>query len=306
MQVSVILPVYNAQYTIFESVSSILNQSYNNLEILIIDDGSSDNTKLILDQFDDPRLRVIHRENRGLGNTLNQLIELSTNELIARMDADDIAHPDRIKSQVNVFKKNKELAILGGQINFLVNNQIFDRADMPLTHDLIRSELLRGRFPICHPAIMFRKDLAQKIGCYRLGGAGEDLDFFLRMSEVGRIYNISNKVLDYRMEMNSLSSMKRDELNKGYAFAIYNANQRMKSDKELNIEEFNVLVWSKRSIHAKLIEWMHNVSEKHYRKYFFHRSKGMFLMVFIDLVVVCAFRPRAFLLYLKSKLFGTS
>lgn len=303
-KVSIILPAYNAEKTIQDAIQSILNQTYSNIEVIIIDDGSRDNTKKIIQSISDERIIFISRENRGLGNTLNELIDLASYDLIARMDADDIAHIDRIKLQVERLQANPELSMLGGQINFLVNENIFNRADMPLDHKEIRRELMRGRFPICHPAIMFRKNLAKQVGCYRVGGAGEDLDFFLRMSEIGEIANLSQKILTYRMELNSLSSRKRDDLNKGYAFAIYNAHQRMNDKTEMDNRTFDEKVWNKRSFKVKLFEKLHSTSEKFYRNFYYHRSNKNYLLALLDLIVVCSCRPRSLFLNLKSRFIG--
>ena len=301
-RVSVILPAYNAEKTIFSSVDSILKQTYLDFELIIIDDGSKDKTKEIISNIKDERIRFISRENKGLGNTLNEMINLSNGQLIARMDADDIAHVDRIKLQVEKFHDNPQLSILGGQINFLVNDTIFNRADMPLNHQEIRRELMNGRFPICHPAIMFRKDFANKVGGYRVGGAGEDLDFFLRMSEIGEITNLPEKILTYRMELNSLSSRKRDELNKGYAFAIYNAHQRINKKIEIDNQTFDEKIWSRRSIKDKFLEKIHSISERFYRNFYYHRSKNNYLLALLDLIIVCSCRPRSLLLNLNITL----
>lgn len=305
-KVSVILPAYNAEKTIQDAIQSILNQSYSHIEVVIIDDGSIDNTKKIIQSIKDQRIRFISRENKGLGNTLNELIDLASYDLIARMDADDIAHIDRIKLQVEKFQSNPELSMLGGQINFLVNDTIFNRADMPLDHKQIRRELMNGRFPICHPAIMFRKDFAKQVGSYRVGGAGEDLDFFLRMSEIGEIANLSEKILTYRMELNSLSSRKRDDLNKGYAFAIYNAHQRISDKIEIDHQTFDEKIWSRRSIKDKFLEKIHSTSERFYRTFYYHRSKNNYLLALLDLIIVCSCRPRSLFLNLKSRFFGVN
>lgn len=304
--VSVILPVYNAEKTIYVALDSILKQSYTAIEILVIDDGSTDSSKAIIESFTDSRIKLISRENRGLGNTLNELIDLSSYNLIARMDSDDIAHIDRIKLQVEKFQSNPALSMLGGQINFLVNDTLFDRADMPLDHKQIRLELMKGRFPICHPAIMFRKDFAKQVGYYRVGGAGEDLDFFLRMSEIGEISNLPEKILTYRMELNSLSSRKRDDLNKGYAFAIYNAHQRISNKTEIDKQTFDDKIWSCRSIKDKFLEKIHSTSERFYRNFYYHRSKNNYLLALLDLIIVCSCRPRSLFLNLKSRFFGVN
>lgn len=298
--VSIILPAYNAENTIGQAIDSILSQTYKNLELIIINDGSKDSTVQEILKFKDERIKFFSRENRGLGNTLNEMIDIAKGDLIARMDADDISYPDRISKQVKVFLENESIVMVGGQIDFLVNNKTFSRIDMPLDHKNIRAELLKGRFPICHPAIMFKKSAAIKVGCYRLGGAGEDLDFFLRMSEVGLIQNIEDKVLNYRMEFNSLSTSKRDDLNKGYAFAIYNANKRREKLAEVDMIFFEEEIWKRKNIIKSIACYFHNISEKFYRKFYYDKSCGNEILALMDLLIVCLLRPRAFFLRIRK------
>ncbi len=99
--ISVILPVYNSEAYIRESIDSILNQSYSNFEFLILNDGSSDNSEEIILSYKDPRIKYHKHPNCGLAGTLNKGLELSKGELIARQDQDDISLPQRFEKQVN-------------------------------------------------------------------------------------------------------------------------------------------------------------------------------------------------------------
>ena len=114
--VSVIIPCYNAEKYLRESVESIINQSYPNLEIICIDDCSTDSTLAILEELAsrDARVKVLHNSrNMKIASSLNRGLEYSTGEYIARMDADDIALPKRIEKQVDYLEKNKETDICG-------------------------------------------------------------------------------------------------------------------------------------------------------------------------------------------------
>ena len=107
--VSILISVYNSEHTIENSVDSIINQTYNNLEILILNDGSTDNTSKILEKISlkDNRVKLFsNNENLGLTKSLNSLIKHSTNNIIARHDADDISYPKRIESQLNFLLQN--------------------------------------------------------------------------------------------------------------------------------------------------------------------------------------------------------
>ncbi|MEQ4894891.1 glycosyltransferase family A protein, partial [Escherichia coli] len=109
--ITVIMPVYNAEKYIYESIKSILVQSYSNFEFIIINDGSKDSSGKIIENFlDDTRIRYINRENKGLVFTLNEAISLSRGNYIARMDADDISHPLRLEKQLNFLLENPDIA----------------------------------------------------------------------------------------------------------------------------------------------------------------------------------------------------
>jgi glycosyltransferase involved in cell wall biosynthesis len=291
--VSVILPVYNGEEFLEQAIKSITTQTHINLELIVLDDGSTDNSKLIALEHakKDRRLRVISRENKGLGATLNELIGLSRGEYIARMDSDDISHPDRLQNQLDFMKKNPNCVMLGGQINFLVGDAEINAFPMPVTHDQIREGLLDARFPICHPSIMFRKSTAIRVGGYLVEGAGEDLDFFLRMSEAGSLCNTTKKVLKYRIQTNSLSIKKAGELSKAYSLALYNATLREKKLSEIKMDQFEKDHWEKRGFLIRAKEKAYSFSEILYRKYIICRSNNRSLESAIFLALAAILRP---------------
>ena len=107
--VSVIMGVYNSQGTLSEAVMSILNQTYSNFEFLICDDGSTDDSLKLLGNFSDKRIKILRNEvNRGLAFSLNKCLVASSGAYVARMDADDVAFPDRLETQLSFLEKNKK------------------------------------------------------------------------------------------------------------------------------------------------------------------------------------------------------
>src|SRR3990170_6879460 len=110
---TVLMPVYNAGNYLHEAIESILSQTFRDFEFLIIDDASTDSSVDIIESFQDPRIRLVKNDiNMGITATLNKGIELSTTELIARMDADDISYVDRLQKQYEYFKKDKSCTLL--------------------------------------------------------------------------------------------------------------------------------------------------------------------------------------------------
>lgn len=290
--ISVILPVFNGVDMLPAAIDSILDQSYKEIELLVVNDGSTEDIDSVMKIYSDSRIRYFSRENRGLGQTLNEMIDLASFEYIARMDADDVSLPGRLNAQLTFLERNPEVIMVGGQIEFLAGYKKIKTFPMPLNHHEIKAGLLGARFPICHPAIMFRKSFAEKIGKYRINGAGEDLDFFIRMSEVGAVANIPDRVLSYRIHKNSLSTRKQVELNRGYAYAIYNAKQRSNSLSELSPSEFYNSVWVRRGMIEKLFEYIHNFSERLYRNSIIFKSDGLKVKSFIYLTLAALLRPK--------------
>lgn len=208
-RLSVLMPVYNAEKYIQAAVESILQQTFTNFEFIIINDGSTDNTKKILQKYadKDKRIHLISRDNRGLVHTLNEGISLASAPLIARMDADDIAVPTRFHQQVDYLNNNSDVVCVGGHAI------IIDDRDRPLTelavpkNDFeIQQLLLKGHASVFHPAVMYRKQAVQQAGLYRKEFyPAEDLDLWLRLGELGKFANLEIAVIKYRFLSNSIS-----------------------------------------------------------------------------------------------------
>ncbi|MBI1335754.1 MAG: glycosyltransferase [Phycisphaera sp.] len=209
-RVTVLMPVYNAGRYLEEAVRSVLDQTWQDFELLVIDDGSTDGSGVVLDHFAqrDSRVRVVHQSNAGIVNTLNRGLAEARGELLARMDADDIAMPERLADQVAYLDQHPECVVVGGRI------LLIDPDGMPiremceeLTHEEIdRKNLEAGGAAINHPSATFRLDAARKVGSYRKDYEfGEDLDLWLRLAEVGRMANLPGVVTQYRMHAASIS-----------------------------------------------------------------------------------------------------
>ena len=208
-RVSVLMPVYNGEKYLEEAVESILAQTFDDFEFLIMDDGSTDRTGEILDRLaaKDARIRVFHRENRGITPTLNELLRLARADLVARMDDDDIAFPERFATQVRHLDENPDCALVASSV-VLIDPEGRDLATraVPLSHEEIVEGLLRGggQF-VFHPATMFRRKPTLELGGYQeRHPLAQDLDLFLRLAEVGRLTNLPQPLLKYRDHLGKL------------------------------------------------------------------------------------------------------
>lgn len=211
-RISVVMPVYNGEQYLEAALASILEQTFHDFEFIIIDDGSTDRTGRILTAAAkrDNRIKIISRENRGISASLNEGIAAAGAEWIARMDADDIALPNRFAVQIAYLEAHPDCGVLGSHILFT------DPEDRPITpmrppldHDAIVEQMMRGEGAIPHPTTMFRRKLAEAIGGYdsRFDNA-EDIDFFLRLANETRLANIPDILLRYRQHTSSVGATK--------------------------------------------------------------------------------------------------
>lgn len=166
-RVSVLLTVYNGEPYVRDAVQSILDQTYQNFEFLIINDGSTDKTDEIIEEFDDPRLEVIHQENRGRSQSLNRGIRQSSCEFLAIIDDDDIAAPERLDKQIQYLENNTNVAAVGTQYALQNYNRKPDSLDSelispPTEHDEIR-KIFPLKNPFAHSSMMYRKSALESI-----------------------------------------------------------------------------------------------------------------------------------------------
>lgn len=227
--VSVLIPCYNVEKYVEESLNSILNQTYRNLEIVAINDCSTDRTKEILERMakQDSRIRLINNEeNLKLIKTLNNGIGLCNGEYIARMDADDISLPTRIEKEVGFLETNKDHDIVSTQFYAFRSENPNKRSlhHSPLHDDELRAYLL-FKSGICHPAVMIRKrvftELRLKFGTEYLHV--EDYALWSEAIYKTKIANLGEALLLYRVHKNQVSSL-HEELqseNKKKVFKIH-------------------------------------------------------------------------------------
>lgn len=205
--VSVLMPVYNAAEFLSASLGSIIAQDYTQLEIIIVDDGSTDQSMDIVQAFLDPRIVIIKNiENIGLAASLNRAIAISTGSFLARMDADDIAHASRISSQVNFMLDNPDVDVLGASMQYFGESKFLNH--FPETHEACKSYLLLN---VCfgHPTVMFRRhvfDSPDNLYDPSLRQYSEEYDLWCRLSDKHRFHNLQQVLLYYRTYPSAIKS----------------------------------------------------------------------------------------------------
>ena len=201
-RISVLMPVFNAERFVAEAVESILRQTFTDFEFLIIDDGSTDGSLRILERLAsrDDRVRLVSRSHRGLVPALNELMNLARGEFVARMDADDIALPDRFDLQVAHLEHNPDVVCLGGGHQLIdCRGRILRNIHHPGDDATLQELALEGRCPITHSSLMMRRQAVVAVGGYREEmREAEDLDLLLRLGEHGHIQNIDKILVQYR------------------------------------------------------------------------------------------------------------
>jgi glycosyltransferase involved in cell wall biosynthesis len=209
--VSVVMSVFNGERYLDEAIESILSQSFSDFEFIAIDDGSTDGSGTLLEfyQKKDSRLRVYHQDNRGLVESLNRGCGLAQGEYLARMDADDIAVPDRLSWQVSFLQQNPEIAVLGGAIERIDSSgKSLEVKHYPVTDREIKAALLHTS-ALPHPAVLIRKETFRCVGGYRAAFVdAEDYDLWLRISERWQLANLDRVLLKYRVHAGQVSRLK--------------------------------------------------------------------------------------------------
>ncbi|MBP3223845.1 MAG: glycosyltransferase [Campylobacter sp.] len=196
--VSVVIPSYNHEKYISETITAILNQTYKNIELIIIDDGSKDNSPNIIENFRKKHnFTFIHRQNRGLCATLNQAIDLAHGKYFAICASDDVLLPDSIEKRVNFMEKNSEFGMCYGKVcNFSDEKNIINVGEP--ASGWIFEELL-SRYFIPAASIMIKKDVYSEVGKYDENLIIEDYDMSLRIAEKFQIGFIDEILARYRL-----------------------------------------------------------------------------------------------------------
>lgn len=204
-KVSVIIPSYNHQSFVQDAISSVLNQSYRNFELIVLDDGSKDNSKMILEELAAKfHFKLVLKENEGLCATLNQGLDLSSGEYIVLLASDDTMTPDRIREQVDFMESNPEVDVVAGGMNLMDSKGRIIETKTPKVVGNLNFEGMLRRNLVLAPTAMIRRSVYNNIGKYRADYAFEDYYLWLRLLErKGVIYNTNNIWASYRLDSSS-------------------------------------------------------------------------------------------------------
>jgi glycosyltransferase involved in cell wall biosynthesis len=209
LPLTVLLPVYNGEKYLSETIESVLSQSFANFEFVIIDDGSQDRTSHILDSYarHDDRLRLLRHDNQGAGYSLNRGLHEAKGDLIAQIGADDIALPGRFEKQVKFLRDNPDYVLVGAQLRIIDSNgRGIGVRKYPTTDRELRNRLLMYN-PFGAPSVMYRREEALAAGSFTSRfWACEDYDFVLRLAKLGKVANLAEPLTSYRLHDRAIKS----------------------------------------------------------------------------------------------------
>jgi len=213
-QVAVIMSVYNGARYLREAVDSILKQSFIDFEFIIINDGSTDETQRIIDSYEDKRIISIPQDNRGLATSLNRGIKVARAEYVARIDADDMALPNRLQQQVLFLDNNPTYVIVGSFMEFITadGHPIYIQ-ETPLSSTDIKKSIESASNPFLHPSVMIRKIPLLNCGLYNEALlSGQDRDLYYRLMKEGEMANLPICLGKYRLTPGAITNLTSRQL----------------------------------------------------------------------------------------------
>lgn len=224
-RVSVILPFHRIDAFMKDAIDSVLESSFQDFELVLVSDGVAGNDLEALAPFlHRGEVKLVSIEKAGLVGALNAGIQSSSGDFLARMDSDDICYPDRFAIQVAYLDQNPEVDVVGGQIQPICVHGNLVGPSSRYPRILSRGKLTKPlSCQVAHPTAMMRRETVHRVGGYREFGPdfyAEDLDLWNRILRVGKIHNLSQVVLQYRVHQSQISTSRRSEQSLSTKFAI--------------------------------------------------------------------------------------
>ena len=201
--ISVIMPVYNEEKTVKKAVESVLKQTYREIELIIIDDASTDSTPKIISELakEDDRIVMLRNSvNRGITYSLNRGLRKASGKYIARIDGDDWYHPRKLELQMTFLEERRDYGIVGTFYVLLTRDKMALKISLPITHEEILKQLAY-RNAFAHSSIMVRKDILDTVGYYdERYEYAQDYDLYFRILSISKGYNIPKYLLFRRFK----------------------------------------------------------------------------------------------------------
>lgn len=290
-QVSVIMPLLNAMPFLKDAIASILSQSLSDLELIVVDNGSTDGSRQYAESLQDERIRVLTESRPGAAHAINAGIRAGTAEFAAIMDADDISLPDRLALELDYLRNHPDVVLVATRFSFLVGNTVVPVAPPMKHHSEIRQALLDGASPISEGSTMFRISAARQIGGHSFNGPAHDFDFFLRMGEIGILHNLQEPMYLYRLHNQSSTTKTTSFIMAHKRHAIACARARAAGRPEPVLSDLGGPVFFRQPVVA-LTDRVHGMADCLYRRAIIGRASGKRLVPGIGLACCAMLNPR--------------
>ncbi len=302
-KISVILPVYNAALYLKEAVNSIINQTYTDWELIIINDGSTDNSQEIILSYTDRRIKYFENENNlGLISTLNKAINLCSGEYIARMDADDISFAERFSKQVNFLDQNADYGMCGSFAH-IINNQgnTTGKIIHVTENDYLKVNLLFS-VPFVHPSMMIRKEILEENLFDKEYLHAEDYDLWTRIARKYKVANIPDFLLKYRWHGSNVSitnSEKQERVKNKIIKRELNLLDLSPNEEEFYLHKVSFSQFDSKTTQEKEIfenfegldKWFSKIIEANKTKQFYN-NKALVEFLWSRWIIVCVVQKR--------------
>ena len=289
VDITVFIALYNAEKYIEKTLNSLLCQTFNNFEILIINDASTDNSVEIVKQFKDNKIRLLHNEsNKGICYTRQRGVEEAKGKYIAIIDSDDIAMPSRLENQFDFLENNPEIVLCGTDAQFI------DEHDKEINHihyinhqpELIKIRLLFAN-QFINSSVLIKKKAILNVGGYKKSIA-EDYDLFVRIAEKYKTTNLNKKLVSYRMHNVSDSRTKKELYSVAEKEILGYQYEKLKIEKDLEYIPYLLFHGNAKLIEKKDLYVFFNTILKNnnllkiYDEILF---KNIFLKIWIELIL---------------------
>jgi len=240
--VTVLLSVYNGEQTLSRCIESVLSQSFTDFEFVIINDGSTDNTESIILSFSDTRIKYLFKNNSGLAASLNHGLKHSLGRYIARIDADDVCHRDRLELQYNFMINNNDFVVCGSAAKIFSIDGVFLKTQIEPENDYEIREKMIKRNSFIHSSTFYLRDVALKV-LYdeNIFHFFEDYLFFSQLIKYGKAYNFPKPLVTYYVSPFSISSNKMSKFQLVMMKKIISRGYALRDEKEIfeNLKNIN-------------------------------------------------------------------
>ena len=278
--VSIVMTAYNGEKYIGEAIEGVLGQTWSNLELLIINDASTDNTLDVVNRYDDPRIRVVDNEiNQGISNSRNIGQRESRGDFIAPHDQDDISFPDRLEKEIAVFLDDPSVVLVGGRVLDWRGNREVPWPEQPIPVNDALAWRLFSKSMFTHSLCCMRRQtlLDHQLSYRQVYHYAEDYELYHRLSEVGRIVLLEDILGKYRFHDTNMSLLKGEEMERnGRVFLLDCYNAYFEADEQISPEEmeriWHLLIRNAPAENAKDLKQVGDILERHLAKFIERRG----------------------------------